>query len=509
MSSTPDCYRSDAPPATVCEVIPSEASRPCAVPRYRFVPRGSAANAGPQPTKPAADPTLTSPSRLPRTSISASAGPKRNRRASDTPSSKPRRVVKSRLLANPLEDTDGPATVQPVAIRVVLVEDVPEVAGHVREQFRQRPQMKLLDVLVDGRQAVERIRDLDVDVVIVDTLLKGRVKGTAVIDRIRKAGLPVGIVAITVDDSALDGRRAAAVDAVVTMPFGTYDLIRGVTDAQDAAAARNPMANSRTIAVFASKGGVGTTTVAFNLAASLQAGGLRTILVDGSLQFGDLRRLLRIPAHAPSILDLPTDALRQSDIAGVVFTDASGIDVLPAPDRPEMAELMMDRDLTMVFDLLRRTYQAIVIDTPSSLGDSTLAMLDAADVVLQVVTPDPATIESARVANQTFKEIGYPPAKLRYVVNRLGTVGGHGPDRMARALGCDPDFAIRSDWQLVTGSNAEGVPFVLSRPDAPPSVDIRALSERMMSLGAVPAAPIPGRCRGRAPRASLVAARRP
>ena len=183
--------------------------------------------------------------------------------------------------------------------------------------------------------------------------------------------------------------------------------------------------------------------------------------------------------------------------------------VLPAPDRPEMAELMMDRDLTMVFDLLRRSYQAIVIDTPSSLGEATLAMLDAADVILQVVTPDPATIESARVASQTFSEIGYSPSKLRYLVNRLGTVGGLGPDRMARALGRDPDFAIRSDWQLVAGSNAEGVPFVLARPDAPASVDIRALAERMKAIGAVPAAPIPGRCRGRAPRASLVAARRP
>ena len=123
-------------------------------------------------------------------------------------------------------------------------------------------------------------------------------------------------------------------------------------------------------------------------------------------------------------------------------------------------------------------------------------MLDAADVVLQVVTPDPATIESARVANQTFSEIGYPPSKLRYIVNRLGTTGGLGPDRMARALGRDPDFTIRSDWQLVTGSNAEGIPFVLARPEAPASVDIRALGradegDRRRSGSADPG-PMPG-----------------
>lgn len=432
---------------------------------------------------------------------------KPERRTRAAAGSKPRRVIKSRLLPTGPEDDSDPAVLQQTAIRVVLVEDVAEVAAHVRELFRQRSQVNVVDVVVDSRHAVERIRDLDVDVVIVDTLLQGRVKGPTVIDRIRKAGLPVGIVAITVADRPLNNRRTAAVDAVVMMPFGTFDLVRGVSDAHGAASARNPMANSRTVAVFASKGGVGTTTISYNLAASLQAAGLRTILVDGSLQFGDLRRLLRIPAHAPSILDLPTDAVRQSDIAGVVFNDTSGIDVLPAPHRPEMAELMTDRDLAVVFDLLRRTYQAIVIDTSSSLDGATLTMLDAADVVLQVVTPDPATIESARVANQTFGEIGYPPGKLRWLVNRFGSVGGFGPDRMARALGCDPDFRIRSDWQLVTGSNAEGIPFVLARPDAAASIDIRVLAEAMTAIGAVPEAVIPGRA-ARARGGSLFEARR-
>ena len=109
------------------------------------------------------------------------------------------------------------------------------MAAHVREQFRLRPQIKLLDVLVDSRKAVERIRDLDVDVVIVDTLLKGRVKGTTVIDRIRKAGLPVGIVAITLQDghSTVVVRRRSTPWS--RCRSGRIDLIRGVTDAHDAA----------------------------------------------------------------------------------------------------------------------------------------------------------------------------------------------------------------------------------------------------------------------------------
>ncbi|HEY7524379.1 MAG TPA: AAA family ATPase [Candidatus Limnocylindrales bacterium] len=400
---------------------------------------------------------------------------------------KARTVSRSRLAEDPPERALAVAAAgRPAPIRVLLVEDMAEVAAHVRDQLNDRSGYSLVEVLRDSRQAVARIGELDVDVVIVDTLVRGRIDGATLIDRIRKARLPVGIVAVTVADRPLNNRRMSAVDAIVTMPFGTYDLLRGVADAHRAATTRNPMASSRTIAVFAAKGGVGTTTIAYNLAASLQATGLRTILVDGSLQFGDLRRLLRIPEHAASILDLPTDTVLQSDVAGVVFTDPSGLDVLPAPQRPEMAELMTTRDLPVLFELLCRMYQAIVIDTSSALDGPTLTMLDAADVLLQVVTPDPATIEAARLAHQTFAEIGYPPGKLCYLVNRVGSVGGLGPERLARALGREPEFTIRSDWQLVAGSNSEGVPFVHARPDAPVSLDVGALAEAMAAVGAVP-----------------------
>ena len=93
-------------------------------------------------------------------------------------------------------------------------------------------------------------------------------------------------------------------------------------------AASSDVAATRVLSMFAPKGGVGRTTIAFNLAVALGQLGQKTVLIDGSLQFGDLRSLLKVPNDAPSILDLPTDRIAESDLSDVLWRDPSGIDIL-------------------------------------------------------------------------------------------------------------------------------------------------------------------------------------
>ena len=144
----------------------------------------------------------------------------------------------------------------------------------------------------------------------------------------------------------------------------------------------------------------------------------------------------------------------------------AGVDILFAPPRLEMADMVTARDLDKILDLLRRTYQAVVVDTPSALNDTTLTVLDMADVILQVLTPEPAALDSTRAAAAAFAAIGYPPAKVRIVINRADAMGGLRPDQLRRALGREPDHVVASDWQLVSASNQDGVPFVVAHPDA-------------------------------------------
>ena len=231
---------------------------------------------------------------------------------------------------------------------------------------------------------------------------------------------------------------------------------------------------TRIMSVFAPKGGVGKTTIAFNLAVALGQLGQRTVLIDGSLQFGDLRSLLKVPSDAPSILDLPTDRIAESDLGDVLWRDPSGIDILLAPPRIEMAEMVTPRDLEKILSLLRRVYSVLVIDMSSHLNDVNLAFLDTSDTIVEIVTYDSTTIHNTVAMADTFRAIGYPASKVHYLVNRADSPGGIDPGDLERALGRIPEHRVVSDGILVVQSNNEGVPFVLANPGAPVSQDICA-----------------------------------
>ncbi len=118
---------------------------------------------------------------------------------------------------------------------------------------------------------------------------------------------------------------------------------------------------------------------------------------------------------------------------------------------------------------------------PSTLGDIPLALLDAADTIVEIVTYDSTTIRNTLAIADAFRAIGYPPTKVRYVVNRADSTGGIAAEDLARALGRVPEHTIVSDGRLVVESNNQGVPFVLASPDAQISRDVAALAAALVA----------------------------
>jgi pilus assembly protein CpaE len=104
-----------------------------------------------------------------------------------------------------------------------------------------------------------------------------------------------------------------------------------------------------------------------------------------------------------------------------------------------------------------------------------------------VVTYDSTTIHNTIAMADTFKAIGYPASKVRYVVNRADSAGGIEPGDLERALGRVPEHRVVSDGRLVVQSNNEGVPFVLADPSAQISKDIGNLAGQLLEPATVPA----------------------
>ena len=361
------------------------------------------------------------------------------------------------------------------SIRLLVAEDVPQVSQHVRNLLSMQSQVMLLEVLTDGSKVVEAVRQLRPDVVMVDLLLQGKVKGPQLIENLRDSGLDLPVVVLTVPQHPLVRDPNRGIDAVLTLPFSGFELANilahVMTDRQSRAAGA-----CQVISVFSPKGGVGKTTIAFNLAVALGQLGVSTALIDGSLQYADLRVLLKVPDDAPSILDLPTDRVQESDVRGVMWRGPAVIDILLAPPRVEMAEMVTARDVEKTISILRRLYEAVVIDTATSLSEVTLGFLDASDMVLSIVTYDSTTIHNTIAVAEAFASIGYTADKVHYLVNRADSSGGISRDELALALGRKPDFEVVSDGRLVVQANNEGRPFVVLSPDAAISRDIRSVA---------------------------------
>jgi pilus assembly protein CpaE len=363
-------------------------------------------------------------------------------------------------------------------IRLLLVEDVPQVASHVRSLLNAQSQIKMLDVVTSGDRAAANVAEVKPDVVIVDALLQGRVSGQQVAEEIRRAEPQVGVIMLTVPQNPVSENPERGIDAVLKMPFTGFDLTTMIRKVGETRAVESARAGSLVVSLFSPKGGVGRTTLAYNLAAGLGQDH-KVCLIDGSLQFSDLRGLLRVPAVAPSIVNLPTDRIREQDLIDIMWRDPSGIDILLAPPRVEMAEMVTTRDIEKVLSMLRQLYEFVIIDTRAALSDDVLVFLDSADLILQVLTYDSMAIRGLAMSAETFAAIGYPPTKLATVLNRADATGGFDKADVEQALGSKIDFEVVSDGRLVLSSNNEGVAFVTSSPDSPSAQGVRRIAESL------------------------------
>ena len=183
--------------------------------------------------------------------------------------------------------------------RLLLVEDVPQVAQYIRGLLNAQNSVKLLDVLSDGTKVLPQVQQLRPDVVLVDALLQGKIKGLPLAEQIADSGYGVPVIVLTVPQNPVSIDPSKGIHGVLAMPFSGFDLMNRIAQVRKDFAEISTTGSSRVYSVFAPKGGVGKTTIAFNLAVALGQHDQRTVLIDGSLQFGDLRSLLKVPVDAP------------------------------------------------------------------------------------------------------------------------------------------------------------------------------------------------------------------
>jgi pilus assembly protein CpaE len=246
-----------------------------------------------------------------------------------------------------------------------------------------------------------------------------------------------------------------------------------------------PTRRGRIVTVFSPKGGTGKTVTSTNLAAAFaKFEGKRTLLLDLDLQFGDAAIMLGLePEKTIYDLVVAPGELDSEKLAGYTTRHPSGLDILPAPVRPEDAELVTETKLSRLLEVARESYDVIVVDTSPFFHGPMLATLDRTDELLLVCGLDVPTLKNVRLALQTLELLAFPQNRIRVVLNRANSKVGMKRSEVEGALEVKVRFEVPSDRAVPIAVN-RGNPAVLAESGADFSKAIREMAKGLQPVEA-------------------------
>ena len=250
---------------------------------------------------------------------------------------------------------------------------------------------------------------------------------------------------------------------VFTTIAEALEMARAVAS-QTSAAPRQERARGTLLAVYSPKGGVGSTTIATNLAVALAERPKSSVaLLDLDLQFGDIGPALDLRS-ANSVAELVGHEELTQDLIDETFVrHASGLRVLLAPDDLGLVEGIDPEQVVRLLSQLRRHFDYVVADLWSSYEALTLGVLRAADRVILVTTPElPALRNLQRVLRATQAEL-HLDEKAFVVVNRYPGKTGLSHTDISKAIGLKISATIPSEGITVTDAINRGLSLLDAR----------------------------------------------
>jgi pilus assembly protein CpaE len=305
------------------------------------------------------------------------------------------------------------------------------------------------------------------------------------------AAVPILCVAATDDVEERIGFLEAGADDVVARPFDEREvearveaLLLRFQRSKDLAPVVSPDGLTlarprRLVAVYSPKGGVGTTTIATNVAVvAAQRKADRVILVDLDLQFGGVATHLNLSPKL-TIVDAVRDeaALREPDLLRTyAVRHQSGLHVLAAPNTPEASELITADHISHILGTLIEGYDAVVVDAGSILDERVLRVFESAETIVLPVHPEMSALKAVHGLMDYLNEAGSIGNKSTFVLNNMFAREILKPRDIEAVLGTHITTDLPYDPFLYLKAVNEGVPVVLGAPRSPAAEQLVKLS---------------------------------
>ena len=390
-------------------------------------------------------------------------------------------------------------------IRVLIIDDIAETRENIRRSLQFDPTIEVIGLARNGTEGVKLSEELKPDVIVMDINMPD-MDGITATEIIRKKVPFSQIVILSVQSDPSYMRRAMLVGArdFLTKPPSIDELSDAIRRAgamaieEKAKRSKEPAQTpdsgghryvpptnmGKIICVYSPKGGNGSTTIATNLALVLLSDNKKVVLVDGSVQFGDIAVFLNeqvrtyVSDLTPRVDDLDLEVLDEV----VSKHSLSELRFLAAPPSPEAADKISGEQFSKLLEFMRQAYDYIIVDTTSTLTDVVLSTISVSDLIVLITKQDIPSIKNASLFLGLADASEIKRKQILFVMNCYDKRISISPERIAENLRQDLSVSIPFDDKLmVINSINRGVPLVMDNKNLPVSRSIFSLAKNVVT----------------------------
>jgi pilus assembly protein CpaE len=336
--------------------------------------------------------------------------------------------------------------------------------------------------------------------VVVISLDSDQTKALALIQTLAQQAPDMPILAISArgDGQAILQALRSGAREFLTAPVVLEELIKALTRLHRTHNGTSPVngapapvrQESRVIAILGSRGGVGCTSIAVNLGATLAQDPANSVaLVDLDLALGDADVALDLVAdYTVADVALNVDRIDMQYLKRSLSKHASGLSLLPHPVQIEDAALIREDHLQRVIGLLRASYTHLLLDLSKSFSQTDVTALRMADVILLTAQLE---LSSLRNVVRMLMSLGNDPQlaeKVQVVLNRVGNTSGISVSKAEETIGKPIYWQIPDDVRAVQEARDQGIPLLQHAPRSKVQQSLAGLAQALAGKTLAPAA---------------------